>query len=203
MFIDSVLIPAERLVNGVTIIKTRRADTELSYWHIELDTHDVLLAEAAASETFVDDNSRFMFHNAPEYWRDHPDDTGRQAIYCAPRIEDGYALAAVRARLAKLAGIATSPPEFGAIRGSFTVTEGVVSGWARNELYPSAAVCLDILVDGSRVAQTIANRSLPNIVAGPQAFELELPRGCGGMVEVRRSIDGVKLQPARPLAEAA
>ena len=39
----------------------------VSYFHIELETHDVIFAEGAPSETFIDDNSRGMFHNAHEF----------------------------------------------------------------------------------------------------------------------------------------
>jgi hypothetical protein len=202
MFIDGALIPAETLVNGASIIKTRRIDATLFYWHVELETHDVLLAEGAPSESFVDDNSRNIFHNAPEYWASHPEDIGREAIYCAPRIEDGYELAAIRARLARIAGIAT-PQDHGGLLGSFTITGNSIAGWARNELYPSASVCLDILVDGRRVAQTLANRSLPGVVTGPHAFAVTLPAGCSGVVEVTRSIDGARLHALAPAMQAA
>ena len=35
--------------------------------HFELDSHDVLMAEGSSSESFLDDGSRGMFHNAHEY----------------------------------------------------------------------------------------------------------------------------------------
>jgi hypothetical protein len=202
MFIDGVLIPAECLVNGATIIKTKRVDAALAYWHIELETHDVLLAEGAPSETFVDDNSRGMFHNAATYWAAHPEDAGREAVYCAPRLDSGYELAAIRARLAEIAGIARRQ-HHGPLSGCFTVTENTIAGWARNDLYPSASVCLDILLDGQRVVQTLANRNMPGIVAGLHAFELQLPGACCGVVEVQRSIDGAKLHAATPCVQAA
>ena len=65
MYLDGVLIEAKDLVNGVSIIQADHVD-ELEYFHIELDTHGVILAEGAPSETFLDDNSRGMFHNAHE-----------------------------------------------------------------------------------------------------------------------------------------
>jgi hypothetical protein len=40
---------------------------EVEYFHIELDSHDVIIAEGALSESFLDDDSRGMFHNAQEY----------------------------------------------------------------------------------------------------------------------------------------
>ncbi|MGO8738463.1 Hint domain-containing protein, partial [Rhodoblastus sp.] len=65
MFLDGVLIPAEHLVNGATIVK-EAASADIRYFHIELESHDVLIAEGALSESFVDDDSRAMFQNAHE-----------------------------------------------------------------------------------------------------------------------------------------
>ena len=39
----------------------------VAYFHVELDSHDVIVAEGAAAETFVDCDSRRMFHNAVEF----------------------------------------------------------------------------------------------------------------------------------------
>jgi hypothetical protein len=201
MFIDGVLIPAECLVNGASIVRATRVDTALEYYHIELETHDVLLAEGAPSESFVDDDSRGMFHNAHEYWAAHPQDIGRDAIYCAPRHEGGYELAAIRARLAAIAGIAR-PQDHGALLGYFAVDGQTVSGWARNALCPDAQVCLDILVDGRRVAQTLATLARAD-THGPHGFAAGLPPGYGGVVMVRRSLDGAPLPAADSLAQAA
>jgi hypothetical protein len=53
MFIDGILIPAEDLVNGDGIVQADAVE-EVRYFHVELDSHDVLLAEGAWSETFLD-----------------------------------------------------------------------------------------------------------------------------------------------------
>jgi len=66
MYLDDVLIPARLLVNGSSIVQVEEID-QVEYFHIELDTHDVILAEGALSETFVDDGSRGMFINAAEF----------------------------------------------------------------------------------------------------------------------------------------
>jgi hypothetical protein len=44
-------------------VQAERID-KIEYFHIELDSHDVILAEGALSESFIDDDSRGMFHNA-------------------------------------------------------------------------------------------------------------------------------------------
>ncbi len=97
MFLDGVLVPAGRLVNGTTIVLDRGPD-RVEYFHVELDSHDVILAEGAASETFVDDDSRGLFHNAAEFSALYPK-TAEPVRFCAPRVEDGPELEALRCRL--------------------------------------------------------------------------------------------------------
>ena len=101
MFVDGLLIPARCLVNGSTIAQERGL-SQVDYVHVELDTHDVLLAEGAPSETFLDDDSRGMFHNAREFAGLYPDapEPGR---FCAPKVDDGYQLEAIRRSLAAVA----------------------------------------------------------------------------------------------------
>jgi len=85
MFLEGVLIEAIDLTNDVSIIQAERV-ARVDYFHIELDTHDVIVAEGALSESFVDDDSRAMFHNAPEFAALYPDMPATPARYCAPRV---------------------------------------------------------------------------------------------------------------------
>jgi Hint domain len=62
LYIDGVLVPAEQLVNGATIIQETAVDG-LEYFHIELDTHDILFAEGAPAESYIDCDNRLMFAN--------------------------------------------------------------------------------------------------------------------------------------------
>ena len=103
LFLDGWLVPAGELVNGSSVTQAHDADA-VEYVHIELDSHDVLLAENTPAESFVDDESRGMFHNAAAYWNDHPEEHTGAAAYCAPRISSGYALDAIRRRIAARAG---------------------------------------------------------------------------------------------------
>lgn len=98
MFIDGFLIPALHLVNGTSIIQIERPET-IRYIHVELESHDLLLAEGAPSESFLDDGSRGMFHNAEEYRTLYPDAPDRTPRYCAPRLEGGAELEAIHRRL--------------------------------------------------------------------------------------------------------
>jgi hypothetical protein len=98
-----VLIEAKDLVNGVTVIQAEKVE-RVEYFHIELDTHDVVLAEGAPSESFMDDDSRGMFHNADEYHTLYREDVAPAAArYCAPRLDDGYEVEEVRRRIASRA----------------------------------------------------------------------------------------------------
>jgi hypothetical protein len=67
LFLYGLLIHVEDLANGRTIIAGQHADSlTLDYYHIELEDHDVVLAEGAAAETYGRD-SRRGFDNADEY----------------------------------------------------------------------------------------------------------------------------------------
>ena len=107
MYFDSasaggVLIEAKDLVNGISIVQAEHVD-RVEYFHIELETHDVIIAEGALSESFIDDDSRGMFHNALEFHALYPQAARNAAQYCAPRREDGYEVEAVRRRIAGFA----------------------------------------------------------------------------------------------------
>jgi hypothetical protein len=71
IYIDGVLIPAGNLVNGVTIVADAKPETlSLTLFHIEFDTHEAILAEGLAVESFRHDNPHaHAFDNADEYVR--------------------------------------------------------------------------------------------------------------------------------------
>jgi hypothetical protein len=73
IYIDGILIPARNLVNGVTIVADARPEAlSLTLFHIELDTHEAILAEGLAVESFRHDqlhSHAFFFDNADEYVR--------------------------------------------------------------------------------------------------------------------------------------
>ena len=99
MFLEGVLIPARCLVNG-TSIRQESGLSRVDYVHIELDLHDVIFAEGAPSETFVDDGGRAMFHNAIDYSARYPD-AQQNDSYCARRVESGIEVERVWRRLAE------------------------------------------------------------------------------------------------------
>jgi hypothetical protein len=70
-YLDDVLVPAENLVNHRSIVWDDRA-REVTIYHIELASHDVLLANGAPAESYRDDGNRWLFQNANTGWHQPP-----------------------------------------------------------------------------------------------------------------------------------
>jgi hypothetical protein len=69
IYIDGILIRASDLVNGVTIVADAKPEAlSLTYFHIELDSHEAIIAEGLAVESYQRDNL-YAFDNADEYVR--------------------------------------------------------------------------------------------------------------------------------------
>jgi hypothetical protein len=69
IYLDGILIRASDLVNGVTIMADAKPEAlSLTYFHIELDTHEAIIAEGLAVESYQRDNL-YAFDNADEYVR--------------------------------------------------------------------------------------------------------------------------------------
>jgi hypothetical protein len=70
LLIDGFLIPVEWLVNGRTITLSMLDDREvIDYFHIELESHQVIFAEGAPAETLLVTGDREDFSNFVEYER--------------------------------------------------------------------------------------------------------------------------------------
>ena len=199
MYLEGILIESRHLVNGVSVVQARTVD-QVEYFHIELDSHDVLIAEGALSESFIDDDSRSMFHNAHEYGVLYPDAAQCATLYYAPRLDSGYEVEAARRHIdarAGLRGAAQTQPQ--TLRGHIdVVTPHLIAGWAQNTEHPEAPVCLDIFAGDRLIGRTLANRYRDDLAdaglgSGNHCFEFKAqtnipfePRS----IEVRRSLDG-------------
>ena len=54
IYIDGVLVPAKYLINGTSIVQAMPEGVEeIEYFHIELETHEVIFAEGVAAETLL------------------------------------------------------------------------------------------------------------------------------------------------------
>jgi hypothetical protein len=198
MVVDGCLVPAGGLVNGVSVVQAAEVD-EVRYIHIELDQHSVIYAEGAASESFVDDDSRSMFHNAHTFVELYPDARPVPAVYCLPRVEDGEELERLRAIVDAHAGLSRAPAVLPRLVGYLDrAQDGLVEGWAQAVGYPEAPVCLDVIVDGVLAATVLANRHRVDLEqaglgSGRHAFSVTLDLAPDAEVEVRRSLDGAVL----------
>lgn len=99
LFVDDVLIPARFLINGATIRQDLDAKT-VTYFHVELESHDVLLAEGLPAESYLDTGNRGDFENGgqvvalfpsvePKDWSDT----------CAPLLKSGPTVESVKRNL--------------------------------------------------------------------------------------------------------
>ena len=133
LLLDGVLVPAEHLVNGLTILQAGAVD-KVEYFHLEFEAHEVILAEGAPAESYVECNNRRGFHNAHEFAALYPDDARASFGYCLPRLEAGMAeLAAIRTRLferaAALGHSTTADPDLHlVVDGTIVTAQSVGNG---------------------------------------------------------------------------
>ncbi len=106
LFLDDVLVPAELLVNGSTV--TRETVDQVEYFHVELEAHDVILAEGAAAESYLATGNRATFSNAALVSLVPTLEAGSGGTACAPVVLQGEVLERIRA---KLDAVAAHRPE--------------------------------------------------------------------------------------------
>ncbi len=96
VFVDGALIPVKYLINGSSIEQV--PTDEVTYFHIELQEHSVLLAEDSAAESYLDTGDRTKFSNGAKQSTLFPDFATRmwEAAGCAPLVITGATLDAVR-----------------------------------------------------------------------------------------------------------
>jgi hypothetical protein len=90
VFIGGVLVPACHLVNGATIVAPKHA--AVTYYHVEMDRHEVLLADGMAVESYLDNGNRGQLYS----------EIGQRGHAAEPFVEivtSGPALVAIRRRL--------------------------------------------------------------------------------------------------------
>ena len=83
ILIDGVLVPAELLINGTTITRHEPKGDEMEFFHIKLESHDVVYAEGVPAETLLDVSESFA--NFADYHRRYGMPT-RQETPCVPVI---------------------------------------------------------------------------------------------------------------------
>jgi hypothetical protein len=102
VYVNDVLIPVRLLVNGTTI---RQVPVDaITYYHVELPRHDVLLAEGLPAESYLDTGDRSNFSDGvpvglfPDFSTPVPNLAAIwEAEGCAPLVVHGPVLDAARA----------------------------------------------------------------------------------------------------------
>jgi len=144
------------------------ADGVFHYFHLELDGHEVLLAEGCPAESYYD--------------------IAAEAPGALPRLESGFVMhgSAKTARGRRLIG---TIEQAGA---------GRCKGWVRDIDDGDAPVALDILCGGRRVARVLANGFRADVRkagygSGCHGFDVTLPEWVRGAVEVRGAACGAEV----------
>jgi len=96
LYIGDVLIPVKHLINGGSIAQV--AIDEVTYYHVELPRHAVVLAEGLAAESYLDTGDRSNFANPNGAIALYPDFAPRiwDAAGCAPLVVTGAELEAAQ-----------------------------------------------------------------------------------------------------------
>jgi hypothetical protein len=97
LYLQGAFIPAEFLVNHRSILWDDAAK-EVEFYHVELNSHEVMLAEGAPAESYRDEGNRWMFANANPAW-DKPGVAPH-----APVLTGGARLDAIWAQLLQRSG---------------------------------------------------------------------------------------------------
>jgi hypothetical protein len=114
IFVDGKLICARQLINGTTIVQQNDC-TSVEYFHVELDTHAILLAEGLPAESYLNTGNQGFFANSGEPLVLHPDLTDetdyptREAASCAPFVWDEGNVRPVWQRVAERAAALGQP----------------------------------------------------------------------------------------------
>ncbi len=163
-----VLVPASNLVNGATI--TQVEVEEISYWHVELDSHDILLANNLPAESYFVHGNRAFFEEAGGSL-DALDEgrTKTHADFCRPVVLDGPVLDFVRRRLIARA------EAVGWTRSFETDLHLMVDGEVRRPLCEGDAAVF-LLPAGARDVRLKSNTFVPALLgrADPRSLGLSL-----------------------------
>ncbi len=181
--VDGMLVPVRYLENGTTIARERR--DSVTYFHVELARHDIMLSEGLGSESYLDTGNRDDFVRqrrepgqsmaeaeaaARQIWAEHG---------CMPLVTEGVRLRTVRTKLAARAaalGHAASDDPRLALRVGGIEHRGVFDGEAWH-------FTLDAEHDDARL---ISTGFVPAVLAHGTARD----RRCLGVAVTRLMADG-------------
>jgi len=139
--VDEVLIPIGALVNGSTVARMEDVD-EVTYWHVELQSHDILVADGLPAESYLECSDRRWFR------QDGPVREPKRAVLdvathsCRPFYNTGYMVDAVKHQLERraldLGWKITSDMDLHMVVDGRRVDPDMVDGEARFQFSPRA-----------------------------------------------------------------
>ncbi len=157
LFLDGVLVPVMHLVNGATIIReaTMQAGrSAVTYYHIELDRHDIVMADGMAAESYLDTGNRGQLYR-------EAGKRGSATKACAPLITKGPLLAKIRRCLHEIAltagfTLVYDPGLRGLVNGGKVLPKVTMQGGERVARFalPPAANSLLLLAQAGPPADT-------------------------------------------------
>jgi hypothetical protein len=197
--VGEVFIPVGYLINGATIAQIEV--DEISYWHVELDSHDILLANNLPAESYMAMGNRGFFAERRgllpaiegERERTHAD-------FCRPVVLDGPVLAFARQRLQ------TRAEAIGWTRSFETDLHLLIDGEVRRPLC-EGDVAVFLFPASAREVRLKSNTFIPDLLGGgdPRPLGLSLTGlvFLGGRGDVRPvQLDDERLQDGLHPGEA-
>jgi hypothetical protein len=186
VFVGGVLIPVRYLCNGATVLQ--EAVAAVSYFHVELESHDILLAEGLPAESYLDTGNRGAFANGGGAVLAHADFAPRiwETQSCAPLVLSGAALAPAKTRLlvrALALGFAlTTDPDLRLIVDGQTVRPDIEGSTWRFAL-----------PDGAREIRLASRSVVPAFVSAESADHRRIGVAVAGL-----RVDGEEVQAGDP-----
>lgn len=215
MYFEGLLVPAIALLSGESILQLKKVEF-LEYFHVELSSHDIIFAEGAPAETFIDDHSRCMFQNAKEFSEIYPNELADKVGYCAPRLNQGEPLRLIRSRIAHRYNMMeeknpqNTPKEL--VGFLDCISQNLIYGWACNKSQFNEKIKVQILNNGVTLGEIVADRLRPDLKIagfgdGKHGFQFEVQGGLDpyseNRIDARFVLNDLPLQNSPQTIEAS
>jgi hypothetical protein len=165
IFVDGRLIAARQLINGATIHQEKNWTT-VEYFHVELDSHAILLVEGLPAESYLNTGNHGFFANSGEPLVLHPDLTDetdyptREAGSCAPFVWGEASVRPVWQRLSERAAALGQP-----VRPAATTNDPalhlVAAGRSIKPIYADAGLFIFPLPRNAGTVRLVSRASAP------------------------------------------
>jgi hypothetical protein len=109
VYVDGALVPVGALINGTSIVQVPQ--DHVTYWHIELAQHNVVLAEGLACESYLDAGTRADFDTEGGVITLHALSRMAENLMqpCARLVRQGAELETIRTHLEARATVCLAP----------------------------------------------------------------------------------------------